>query len=141
MVPDIVWEEPWTSTLYTPCARDVLIMLDVNNFAKTLLWTGSRLATHTAIRGVWILAVHSVHNSEVHSAMLDDAWALVGFRLLFVYEEAEGGLWVACDTVPVQISSRLAEHGLGWANAMEPSTENVLVVIHTKIFPLTTPML
>ena len=141
MVPDIIWEEPWTSILYTPCAREVLITLDMNNFAETLLWIGSRLLIHTAIRGAWILAVYSVHNGEVYLAILDDTWASAGFHLLLVYKEAEGGLWMVCDTVPVRMSLRLAEHRLGWADATEPSTENVLIIIHSNNFPLTTPVL
>lgn len=141
MVPNIVWEEPWTSTLYTPWAGDVLITLDVDNFAEMCLWTGNRPATHTATRGAWILAVRNVRSGEVQSAVLDGAWASTGFRLLCVYKEAEGGLWAACDSVPVRISSRLAEHGLGWADATQPSAENVIVVIHTNNFPLTAPVL
>jgi hypothetical protein len=141
IVPDIVWEEPSLSRVYAPCAGDVLITLDVNNFAETSFWTGRRPPTHIAIRGAWILAVETVRSSEVGSASLDAAWASAGFRVLSVYQEAEGGSWAACDTVPMRFSSLLAPHGLGWADATEPSAENFFVVLHTNNFPVSAPVL
>jgi hypothetical protein len=125
LVPDIVWEFTGPRRLYLPCIRDVLITLDVNNVAETSFSNERRPPSYTTIRSAWIVVVETLLSSE----------ATTGFRVLSIYEEAEGGSWTMVDTVPMQMSSLLAPPGLGRGNTAELSEENVLIVLHPNNFP------
>jgi hypothetical protein len=141
LVPDIVWEFTGPRRLYLPRIGDVLIILDVNNVAEMSFWNERRPPSYTAIRSAWIVVVETLPSSEVGSAGIDLTWATAGFRVLFIYEEAEGGSWTMVDTVPVQMSSLLAPPGLGRGNTTEPSEENVLIVLHPNNFHPSAPVL
>jgi hypothetical protein len=141
LVPDFVWEFTGPCRLYLPRVGDVLITLDVNNVAETSFWNERRPPSYTAIRSAWIVVVETLPSNKTGSAGLDPAWATAGFRLLSIYEEAEGGSWTMVDTVPVQMSSLLAPPGLGHGNTTEPSEENVLIVLHPNNFPPSAPVL
>jgi hypothetical protein len=130
-VPDIVWEFTGPHRLYLPRIGDVLITLDVNNVAEKSFWNERRPPSYTAIRSAWIVVVET----------LPSRGATVGFRVLSIYEEAEGGSWAMVDTVPVQMSSLLAPPGLGRGNTAELSEENVLIVLHPNKFPPSAPVL
>lgn len=141
LVPNIVWEFIGPRRLYLPRVGDVLITLDVNNVAETSFWNERRPPSYTAIRSAWIVVVETLPSSETRLAGLDPAWATAGFRILSLYEEAEGGSWTMVDTVPVRLSSLLAPPGLGRGNTTEPSEENILIVLHPNNFPPSAPVL
>jgi hypothetical protein len=91
LVPDIVWEFTGPRRLYLPRIGDVLITLDVNNVAETSFSNERRPPSYTTIRSAWIVVVETLLSSE----------ATTGFRVLSIYEEAEGGSWAMVNTVPM----------------------------------------
>ena len=141
LVLDIVWEFIGPRRLYLPRVGNVLITLNINNIAETSFWNKRWLPSYIAIRSAWIVVVETLPSSEIGSAGLDPAWAIVGFHILSIYEEGEGGSWTMVDIVPVQMSSLLVPPGLGRGNTTEPSEENVLIVLHPNNFLPSTQVL